>query len=126
MREEARDNIIQANADAKTARDNKKNKNYYASVFFSQQTAEKSLKALYLVKKSNYPEKTHNLIKLSLELNAPKEVVEASETLTPAAVLTRYSDVLGMPPVKYYTKEMAENSIKIAGVIVTWVKLQLK
>lgn len=126
MRQEIEDNLIQAKADLKTAKDNVLSKNYYASVFFAQQTAEKALKALYLFKKNSLPEKTHNLVKLSLELNTPTEISSALGELTPAAVLTRYSDVLGMPPVKYYTIDNANQSIKLAEVVLTWVNNQLK
>ena len=37
---------------------------YYASVFFSQQAAEKALKALYIEVKKELPPKTHSLIRL--------------------------------------------------------------
>ncbi len=126
MRKEIEDNLIQAKADLKTAKDNVPAQNYYASVFFSQQAAEKALKALYLFKKSSLPEKTHNLVKISLELNTPTEISTALGELTPAAVLTRYADVLGMPPVKYYTLDNANHAIKLAEVVLTWVNRQLK
>ncbi len=126
MRKEIEDNLIQAKADLKTAKDNVPAKNYYASVFFAQQAAEKALKSLYLFKNNSMPEKTHNLVKLSLELNTPKDISSALGELTPAAVLTRYSDVLGMPPVQYYTLDNANHAIKLAEVVLTWVNHQLK
>jgi len=126
MRREIEDNLIQAEADLKTAKDNITMKNYYAAVFFCQQAAEKSLKALYILKKSELPEKTHNLSKIALELDPPPDILSAANALTPAAVLTRYSDVLGMPPVRYYTIDLAQISVRQAEVILTWVKKQLK
>ena len=51
MREEIDYWLAQAKADLKSATDLLKTDNYYASVFFSQQTTEKSLKALLTSKK---------------------------------------------------------------------------
>jgi HEPN domain-containing protein len=56
----------QAKADLKSATDLLNTENFYASVFFSQQTTEKSLKSLYIREKRK-TFKTHNLVFLARE-----------------------------------------------------------
>jgi HEPN domain-containing protein len=46
---------------------------YYASVFFSQQVAEKALKALYIEGKRSPPPKTHNLAEVLRELGGGED-----------------------------------------------------
>ncbi len=126
MRKEVEDNLIQARADLKTARDNISLQNYHAVAFYSQQAAEKALKALFFVRESKAPAKTHNLITLLLPLSSDSSLREAASFLTPAVVLSRYSDVLGMPPVQYYTVDIAQKSVKYAEVILRWVEKELR
>ncbi|MCS7094158.1 MAG: HEPN domain-containing protein [Candidatus Aenigmarchaeota archaeon] len=76
MRKEAENWFKQSKADLKTAEDCFKDKNYYAVAFFCQQAVEKSLKGLFIVKKRDYPIKTHNLLELAKELSLPDEIVK--------------------------------------------------
>jgi hypothetical protein len=55
MREEAANNWAQAQEDLETARILLEAERFYASVFFSQQAAEKALKALHMQKKRELP-----------------------------------------------------------------------
>jgi hypothetical protein len=55
MREEAANNWAQAQEDLETARILLEAERFYASVFFSQQAAEKALKALHMQKKREIP-----------------------------------------------------------------------
>ncbi len=59
MRKETENWFKQAKADLKTAGDCLKTDNYYASAFYSQQSLEKALKALFLVERNDTPPKTH-------------------------------------------------------------------
>ena len=53
---------------------------YYASVFFSQQAAEKALKAVAIDKQQKSP-KGHHLIQIANSLDAPIEVMNAAAEL---------------------------------------------
>jgi len=55
---------------------------YYASVFFSEQAAEKALKVLYLEKRRRITF-THDLVELAEELGAPEDVCHAATELSP-------------------------------------------
>jgi HEPN domain-containing protein len=94
MREEVANNWAQAQEDLETSRVLLEAERYYASVFFSQQAAEKALKALYVQSKRELP-KTHNLVELAIELKAPEEVMSAAQELTPDYLVTRYVNAAG-------------------------------
>ena len=83
MREEIKNTWIQSTEDLKTAELNIEIDRFYASVFFSQQAAEKALKSLYIHQKGRLP-KTHNLVDLATDLKAPDEVIEDPQVDTPA------------------------------------------
>ncbi|MEM2865870.1 MAG: HEPN domain-containing protein [Candidatus Hadarchaeales archaeon] len=103
MRKEVYYWMEQAKADFKSAVDLLKSKNFYASVFFSNQSAEKSLKALYLKEKKKSV-RTHNLVFLARELKAPEDIVNHCAELTPDYLTTRYPDAATGPPFESYTK----------------------
>ena len=56
---------------------------YYASVFFSQQAAEKALKGAMVDKQGRCP-KGHNLIQMANGLNAPVPAAKSTEPVKPA------------------------------------------
>src|SRR5881296_3914168 len=70
---------------------------YYASVFFSQQAAEKALKAAAAGAQSRSP-KGHNLIQIANSLNAPVDIMNASAELNPEFLLTRHPEAAGGVP----------------------------
>jgi len=125
MREEINYWLAQAKADLKSATDLLKTDNYYASVFFSQQTTEKSLKALY-IKEKRKNIRTHNLVLLARELNAPEHIINNSAELTPDYLTTRYPDASIGAPFENYTKESAEKHLKMAKEVYQWTKQQIK
>lgn len=125
MREEVKNNLIQAEKDFETATQLLKIDIYYASVFFSQQTAEKALKALYIFKKKELP-KTHNLVKLIGELKAPKYIQEAAAELTPDYLITRYVNAANGVPADMYTEKLAMIHLKYAKKILLWTKRLVK
>lgn len=98
---------------------------YYASVFFSEQAAEKALKALDIEKRRRV-EFTHDLIELAEALDAPREIVEAATELSPDYVITRYPDAANAVPAKLYTEESAKLHLSYGQKVIEWVKQELK
>jgi len=126
MHSEAQDWWKQAQADIKTAQDNIITKNFYASVLFSQQAAEKSLKALYIQVKESFPPKTHDLVELCRIVNAPEETVLASGKLTVTYLSSHYPGLAPKIPADFYTKDKAIVHLKEAKVILQWASSQIK
>ncbi len=98
MRQEANNWLMQGKADFKTANDCFEDGNYYASSFFCQQTIEKCLKGLYIMRNRSTPPKTYNLLELFLKLNIPEEFLGVVRELTPEFIITRYPDAIGGIP----------------------------
>ena len=104
--------------DLNTAEVNFKEGIYDASAFYSQQAAEKSLKALY-IKENKKLWKIHDLYELSLKVGAPSEISEFCEQLTQHYIATRY------PTDAEYSKEDAEEALKQSRDVIEWVKKKL-
>ena len=90
---------------------------FEASVFFLQQSAEKALKALY-VKRFKKILRTHDLVLLSKELNAPENIVKECKELTLAYQYSRYPDV----PIIENLKYEALDFLKVVKEILKWVR----
>ena len=95
---------------------------YYASVFFSQQAAEKALKGATIDKQGRCP-KGHNLIQMSNNLNAPVDVMNAAAELNPEFLLTRNPDSADGVPAQMYDKGSARLHLRCANDIVEWAKM---
>ena len=121
MRDEVKIWWEQAETDLNTARSNLEQDIHYASVLFSQQAAEKALKALFIHQKKDVPPKTHNLVNLAKELGAPEEIIDACADLAPEYVLTRYPDGDIGPPSQRYTTRSAERHLKLARRVLQWI-----
>ena len=134
MREEIRNTWMQSEEDLKTAELIIEIGRFYASVFFSQQAAEKALKALYIHQKKLLP-KTHNLVELASDLGAPDEVIEACQELNPdyanpnrrlgLTVTTRYVDAANGIPAKMYSRNSAITHLEYARTVIAWTKQHL-
>jgi len=98
---------------------------HYASVFFAQQSAEKALKALWIVKKAELAPRTHNLVMLARELGGDESLVEAAAELAPEYVLTRYVTPEVALPDELYSEESARLHFAAAQAIRDWVASQL-
>jgi HEPN domain-containing protein len=122
MREETRIWREQAEADLATAKSNLEQGIHYASVLFSQQAAEKILKARFIHSKKQSPPKTHNLVLLARELGATEEVIDACADLAPEYVLTRCPDGDIGPPSQRYTGRSAQRHLKLARKVMLWAK----
>ncbi len=126
MREESKNWWLQALEDLETGRLNIRIKKYYASVFFSQQAAEKALNTLYIERMRDFPPKTHNMLQISRELHVPEDILEAVIELNPEYVVTRYPDAANGVPAQMYTVKKAEFHLKQAEMVINWVKSQMK
>jgi HEPN domain-containing protein len=121
MRREAKDSLRQAEEDLITAKLNIEIERYYASVFFSQQSAEKALKAECIEKLKILPQE-HNLIELAKMLNAPENIMKSARELNPEYLITRYIDAANGIPSEMYDKESAELHLRCAEEILGWIK----
>ena len=94
---------------------------YYASVFFSQQAAEKALKAASIDKLQRLP-KGHNLIQMANALEGPLEVMNAAAELNPEFLATRNPESSEGVPSQNYDRRSARMHIKAAQTIIDWIK----
>src|SRR5688572_8873627 len=79
---------------------------YYASVFFSQQAAEKALKAAIVDRQHRQP-KGHNLVQMANSINAPVEIMNAAAELNPEFMATRNPENVEGVPAQLYDKTSA-------------------
>ncbi len=113
MRAEAQRWMEQAQYDLDTAKANYQIKKYYASAFFSQQAAEKALKAFAIEKTGELP-KTHSLFELGKILKIKDDdFIE----LTPDYTMTRYPDAANEVPANLYNASNTEDKLQAAGRI---------
>jgi len=113
--------LDQAKADLKTARDCLKDGNYYASAFFSQQSAEKALKG-FLYLKGYRALITHSVTELVEESSRREPAfgrfVDDGKELDRHYIGSRYPNFYPEGPAyRYYTREMAERCISCAESI---------
>lgn len=124
MRKQAQAFWAQARADYATALTLLDAGIYYASVFFSQQTAEKALKAAAIHKQQKNP-KGHHLIQIANSLDAPIEVMNAAAELNAEFLTTRNPDAVEGVPAQMYDQESAQTHLHAAEVVLDWVKMIL-
>lgn len=98
---------------------NLQQKLYEVSAFLSHQSAEKALKALYILKFKRLW-KIHDLFTLGEKIEAPKDILNLCEKLNPHYIATRY------PTEEDYTEEMAEEALELARAVIKWSKTKLK
>lgn len=120
MREEAKNWWEQAQSDLHTSEVNLKEGIYYASAFFSQQAAEKALKAVQIEKLGKFF-KVHDLLTLAESVNAPKNIVMRCLRINPYYTITRYPDVGNNTD-----KEAAQELLNGAREVLEWAKQTLK
>lgn len=95
---------------------------YYASVFFSQQAAEKALKAATVDHQHRSP-RGHNLIQMANALNAPVDVMNAAAELNPEFMSTRNPENSEGVPAQLYDKTSARIHLRCAQDIVDWARV---
>lgn len=94
---------------------------YYASVFFSQQAAEKAIKAAIISKQHKNP-RSHHLIQMANSLDAPIDVMNAAAELNADFLASRNPDVSENVPAYAYDRRSAEVHLRAAETIMNWVK----
>ena len=94
---------------------------YYASVFFSQQAAEKALKAAIVDRQHRQP-KGHNLVQMANSINAPVEIMNAAAELNPEFMATRNPENVEGVPAQLYDKTSARLHLRCAQAVVDWAK----
>ncbi len=114
----------QAARDLVTAKNNQRNKDYYAASLFAQQAVEKALKAM-MIKKLKKLEKTHDLVFLAKKLELPDKIIKACDKLNPVYLEARYPDASGKLPSQTITKQDTELDIILAEGVLKWIKNRL-
>ena len=107
--------IEQAEEDLGTAEYNLKGERYNATVFYSQQAAEKLLKASY-IKKFGKLLKIHDVALLAHTLGAPENIIDIQK-LSTYYVTSRYpasSDKI--------KEEDAEDALEMARKVIEWAR----
>lgn len=121
LRKSAEANWAQARADYATAVTLLDAGVYYASVFFSQQAAEKALRAANIDRTGKNP-RGHNLIQMANSLDAPLEVMNAAAELNPEFLGTRSPESTDGVPSQLYDRRSARLHLRAAQTIVDWIK----
>jgi HEPN domain-containing protein len=120
MREEPARWMEKAKRDIATARKNFEIAEYEAAAFFSQQAAEKSLKAVIISRKRRLM-KIHDLVRLGREVSMPDDMLDEAKELTMAYIYSRYPDAMGSGDMKARASEF----IDCARRIVSWSEKSL-
>lgn len=95
---------------------------YYASVFFSQQTSEKALKAAVITRLNKSP-RGHNLITFANELHAPLEVMNAAAELNMEFLSSRNPEHAdGGVPAQVHDLSSANLHLRAAEAILGWAR----
>lgn len=93
----------------------------YAAVFFSQQAAEKSLRAACILRLQKNP-RGHNIIQSANALHAPLEIMNAAAELNADFLLSRSVESAEGVPAHLYDRETAVRHLDAARAILDWVR----
>ncbi len=101
---------------------------YYVTAFYCHQAIEKVLKAAIMEKKRKTPPQDHNIRRLLFELtqSPPKEIVKAVTRVNPFYFISRYPDAAAGLPSEMVDKDLAEELVGYAELVVKWVEDYLK
>jgi len=119
MKEEVKKWIERAKEDLKAAENSFKSKDYNWASFQAQQSAEKAFKALLIKQTGKFP-KIHDLVKLSILVKAPKDIITDSGRLNPTYIETKYPDLN-----KSYSEKDLVEFIDTAKNILSWIEKNL-
>ncbi len=95
-------------------------KRHRSASFFSQQAAEKALKAMLLLAQKAF-RKTHDLVSLGKEAGLPPRLLAKCERLNMVYVDTRYPDTGD----EEYTAAESREDIATAKEVVEWTKKKI-
>ena len=114
MREESKEWLRKAQEDYETAAYLLKGNKHHGAAFFSQQAAEKALKAIQIEKLGRF-DRSHDLVLLASSVGAPKKIIEVCAKLSPHYVSTRYPDVQ-----EIHSQELTKNLLVCSKEVVEW------
>jgi HEPN domain-containing protein len=126
MREEIERWFLQAKEELDTAKISFDSAKWFAAAFWCQQSVEKALKALFLLRKKESAVTTHSLIFLGKEVGVPAEFYEFLRDLTKEYYFSRYPDAGEEVPFKSYNENEVENYLKQSEKLIRWAEQQLK
>jgi len=122
---EEKDWFDQAEADFRTANNSFLSKDYYASVFWSQQSIEKCLKAI-IIKESKKLVKIHDVILLGKMANLPLDLLNKIKLLSGVYVETRYGiSGAGTLPFKKFKEKDASEFLNISKEVLEWSRKKI-
>jgi HEPN domain-containing protein len=126
LRDEARHWMLQAEEDLATARANLDAERFYAVSLFSQQAAEKALKAVLIQRHGTTPPRSHDLVRLAERAGVDPDIFPELEELTGAYAVVRYPDAApGGVPAEAIDLQAALRHLAIAEGIVAWATRHL-
>ncbi len=117
--------LEQAESDLKSAEYNLNGRKLDVASYLCQQAAEKALKA-FCIKIHNKLWKTHDLIKLAELVNAPENIIEICNVLSPIYTEDRYPDYSDIIPAKKFEEKEVSDFLNKAKEVVKWTKESLE
>ncbi len=128
MREEVVLWIRQAEADLRKARNDLITHDWDSAAFWSQQAAEKALKALLIY--FGKVARSHNLLELARILMEEvgvdtSSILDDLRELTIHYTISRYPNAANALPIELYDEKMARDLVSRAERVVLWVKQYL-
>lgn len=99
---------------------------YQMVAFFSHQIAEAALKALWIREADGLPPRTHDLLDMAEQLEAPEEILAVARDLNPLYSATRYPDVANGNPAKNYDQSNAGRALAGAEEVFQWCSRRLR
>jgi HEPN domain-containing protein len=125
VREEARRWWTLAGDDLTAARHAAAAGDHYVAAFYSEQAAEKALRALWITRRRQLAPRTHDLTELASGVDVPADFETRLLLLNPAYVNTRYPDAANGVPSRIYNDEIAGNLMRYAEEIMDWCRSEL-
>ncbi len=93
--------------------------------FFSHQIAEAALKALWIHAADGLPPRTHDLVKVATELEAPEGVIHSARLLNPLYRGARYPDAANGNPGKNFDEAISGDLLSAAEDMLRWCTARL-
>ena len=122
--EESENWLKQAEADLRTSENSLKSRDFYASVFWSQQSAEKALKS-FIINNEGKLIKIHDLVILGRRARLPEDLLLKCEKLSLAYTNTRYGISDNEIPSKKFKENDAVNFLNIAKGVLEWLRKKI-
>ena len=117
--------LLIARRDLRTAQGCLEKELYDASVVYAQQAVEKTLKAYWVLTRDEEPPKTHALSKLAAQLGLLADLVDDLHDLETDYIQTRYPD-MNLLGSEGYDAALAEQRLKLAREAMTQLEPLLR